>query len=58
MFLMGSGDAGAHVGAISDGSWPTYLLSHWARDRDRGPVGHIVTVNQESLELLKHTRPF
>jgi N-acyl-D-aspartate/D-glutamate deacylase len=32
----GLGDAGAHVGLISDGSFPTYLLAHWARDRRRG----------------------
>ncbi len=32
----GLGDGGAHVSFISDGSFPTYLLSHWARDRTRG----------------------
>src|SRR5262249_25583617 len=32
----GLGDAGAHVGMISDGSFPTTLISHWARDRRRG----------------------
>jgi N-acyl-D-aspartate/D-glutamate deacylase len=32
----GLGDAGAHVGLISDGSFPTTLLAHWARDRKRG----------------------
>ena len=32
----GLGDAGAHCGLISDGSFPTYLLSHWGRDRSRG----------------------
>ena len=31
------GDAGAHVGLICDGAGPTYLLKHWARDRQRGP---------------------
>jgi N-acyl-D-aspartate/D-glutamate deacylase len=29
----GLGDGGAHVSVISDGSFPTYLLSHWGRDR-------------------------
>ena len=33
--VMGLGDGGAHVGIISDGSYPTYLLSHWGRDRAR-----------------------
>ncbi|MBK9558981.1 MAG: amidohydrolase family protein [Candidatus Microthrix sp.] len=30
------GDAGAHCGMICDASIPTYLLTHWARDRSRG----------------------
>jgi len=33
----GLGDGGAHCGAICDASMTTYLLSHWARDRARGP---------------------
>ena len=33
----GLGDGGAHVGTICDGSFPTSLLTHWGRDRDRGP---------------------
>jgi N-acyl-D-aspartate/D-glutamate deacylase len=32
----GLGDGGAHVGLISDGSFPTTLLAHWGRDRKRG----------------------
>ena len=32
----GLGDAGAHCGLICDGSFPTFLASHWARDRARG----------------------
>jgi N-acyl-D-aspartate/D-glutamate deacylase len=34
--LIGLGDGGAHVGVICDGSFPTFLLSHWGRDRQRG----------------------
>ncbi|HTQ13560.1 MAG TPA: amidohydrolase family protein [Rhizomicrobium sp.] len=34
--VMGLGDGGAHVGIISDGSYPTYLLTHWGRDRSHG----------------------
>jgi N-acyl-D-aspartate/D-glutamate deacylase len=34
--FVGLGDAGAHVRMICDGSVPTYLLTHWARDRKRG----------------------
>lgn len=35
--LAGLSDGGAHVGTICDASFPTYLLSHWTRDRARGP---------------------
>lgn len=34
----GLGDGGAHVGTISDGSFPTTLLSHWGRDRSEGRI--------------------
>lgn len=34
--IPGLSDGGAHVGAICDGSFPTYMLTHWARDRTRG----------------------
>jgi len=34
----GLGDGGAHYGTICDSSYSTYLLSHWARDRKRGPT--------------------
>jgi N-acyl-D-aspartate/D-glutamate deacylase len=33
----GLGDGGAHCGAICDASMTTSLVSHWARDRTRGP---------------------
>jgi N-acyl-D-aspartate/D-glutamate deacylase len=33
----GLGDAGAHCGAICDATMTTFLLTHWARDRSRGP---------------------
>ena len=35
--LPGLSDGGAHVGMICDGSFPTTLLTHWTRDRTRGP---------------------
>jgi len=34
---LGLGDGGAHVGAICDASIETYMLTHWVRDRWRGP---------------------
>jgi N-acyl-D-aspartate/D-glutamate deacylase len=41
----GLSDGGAHVGMICDGSFPTSLLTHWTRDRTRGPklpIEHVV----------------
>jgi N-acyl-D-amino-acid deacylase len=35
--LLGLSDGGAHCGQIVDSSLPSYMLSHWARDRHRGP---------------------
>jgi N-acyl-D-aspartate/D-glutamate deacylase len=34
--VLGLGDGGAHCGILCDASLPTFMLSHWARDRDRG----------------------
>ena len=44
--LMGLSDAGAHCGAISDGSMTTTALALWARDRTAGPT--------LPLELMVH----
>ncbi len=35
--LPGLSDGGAHVGTVCDASFPTYMLTHWTRDRSRGP---------------------
>jgi N-acyl-D-aspartate/D-glutamate deacylase len=42
--VFGLGDGGAHVGIIADASFPTWFLSHWARDRSHGklPVGWVI----------------
>lgn len=34
--VLGLGDGGAHCGVICDASFPTYMLTHWGRDRRRG----------------------
>ena len=34
--VSGLSDGGAHCGMICDASIPTFMLSHWARDRSRG----------------------
>jgi N-acyl-D-aspartate/D-glutamate deacylase len=31
--VIGLGDGGAHYGLICDSSYPTFVLTHWARDR-------------------------
>lgn len=57
--LPGLSDGGAHCGVICDASFPTYMLTHWARDRDRGeqlPLEYLVqrqcrdTARQVGLE--------
>ena len=34
--MVGLSDGGAHCGVICDASMPSYLLTHWVRDRIRG----------------------
>lgn len=44
-YLLGLGDGGAHVQFICDASSPTFLLTHWGRDRKIGrqfPIEHLV----------------
>jgi N-acyl-D-aspartate/D-glutamate deacylase len=48
--LVGLGDGGAHYGMISDGSFPTSLLTMWTRDRAGGKLSV-----QQAVRLL--TRP-
>jgi N-acyl-D-aspartate/D-glutamate deacylase len=36
--VLGLGDGGAHVDVICDCGYPSFLLSYWARDRDRGTL--------------------
>ncbi|MGB0922170.1 MAG: N-acyl-D-amino-acid deacylase family protein [Alphaproteobacteria bacterium] len=43
--IYGLADGGAHCGVVSDASIPTFLLTHWARDRSRGdtiPIEELV----------------
>ncbi|HUV09862.1 MAG TPA: amidohydrolase family protein [Acidimicrobiia bacterium] len=48
-------DGGAHLGIVCDASMPTYLLTHWTRDRTRGarvPIEMIVRKQcRETAEL-------
>ncbi|MBY8862922.1 amidohydrolase family protein [Nocardia sp. CA2R105] len=36
--VLGLGDGGAHYGMICDASFPTYMLTHWVRDRVPGTL--------------------
>ncbi|MDX6740929.1 N-acyl-D-amino-acid deacylase family protein [Actinocorallia sp. A-T 12471] len=43
--VYGLADGGAHVAMVCDASMPTYLLTHWARDRTRGeklPLEYVI----------------
>ena len=43
--VFGLSDGGAHCGLICDASMPTFLLTHWVRDRERGekiPIEFVV----------------
>jgi N-acyl-D-aspartate/D-glutamate deacylase len=43
--VSGLSDGGAHCGLICDASIPTFMLTHWARDRSRGdtlPLEYLV----------------
>ncbi|MCW2652218.1 MAG: N-acyl-D-aspartate/D-glutamate deacylase [Mycobacterium sp.] len=44
--VLGLGDGGAHYGMICDASFPTFLLAHWARDRERGRFSVAEAVKQ------------
>jgi N-acyl-D-amino-acid deacylase len=45
--VIGLSDGGAHVKMICDASMPTYLLTHWSRDRSRGATLSLEKVVQK-----------
>jgi N-acyl-D-aspartate/D-glutamate deacylase len=52
--LLGLGDGGAHCGLLCDASLPTYMLTHWARDRERGPrLGLEQVVRKQTRETAE-----
>ncbi len=50
--ILGLADAGAHATQIMDASQPTYLLSHWARDRQ------LLSVEEAVRRLTSDTADF
>ncbi|MDR3499277.1 MAG: amidohydrolase family protein [Parvibaculum sp.] len=48
-------DGGAHCGVICDASFPTYMLTHWVRDRSRGqtlPLEQVVRMQTHDTARL------
>ncbi|MCB9232531.1 MAG: amidohydrolase family protein [Bacteroidia bacterium] len=51
--LPGLSDGGAHVGTICDASFPTFMLTHWARDRKRGNFSLEQVVKKQTWDTAK-----
>jgi len=51
--VVGLGDGGAHVGTICDASFPTTLLTLWARDRDRGRLELPFVVQRQTRDTAR-----
>jgi N-acyl-D-amino-acid deacylase len=52
--VMGLSDGGAHCGLICDASIPTFMLTHWARDRQRGPLLSLeYVVRKQTLDTAR-----
>ena len=58
---IGLADGGAHCGVICDASMPTFLLTHWVRDRQRGarlPLEQVVRrQTRDTARALRPARP-
>lgn len=53
--VLGLSDGGAHCGMICDASYPTFLLTHWARDRRRGeqlPLEYVIRKQSRDTAYL------
>jgi N-acyl-D-amino-acid deacylase len=53
--VLGLSDGGAHCGIICDASLPTYMLTHWVRDRSRGeriPLEQVVRMQTRNTAAL------
>jgi N-acyl-D-aspartate/D-glutamate deacylase len=52
--VLGLSDGGAHCGAICDASQPTWMLTHWVRDRTRGPRLSLETaIRKQTLDTAE-----
>ena len=53
--ILSLSDGGAHCGVICDASFPTYMLTYWARDRSRGgrmPLERVVAMQTHDTAAL------
>ncbi|MGV8997917.1 MAG: N-acyl-D-amino-acid deacylase family protein [Parvibaculaceae bacterium] len=53
--ILSLSDGGAHCGVICDASFPTYMLTHWVRDRARGarlPIEQVVKMQTQDTARL------
>ena len=53
--ILSLSDGGAHCGVICDASFPTYMLTYWARDRERGerlPLEQVVKMQTHDTAQL------
>ncbi len=52
--LVALSDGGAHVGTVCDASFPTFLLTHWARDRTEGRISIETAVRRLTSDVAQH----
>ena len=52
--LPGLSDGGAHVGTVCDASFPTFLLSHWTRDRQGEKLSVEKVIHMQAYETARY----
>ena len=50
---LGLSDGGAHCGVVCDASMPTFMLTHWARDRSYGQLPLELVVRKTSYDTAR-----
>jgi N-acyl-D-aspartate/D-glutamate deacylase len=52
--MPGLSDGGAHVGTICDASFPTFLMTHWGRDRDHDRIPLETLVRMQARDTARY----
>jgi N-acyl-D-aspartate/D-glutamate deacylase len=52
--LPGLSDGGAHVGTVCDGSFPTFLMTHWARDREKDRIPLETIIKMQAFDTARY----